>query len=49
MPISLIARDPKVIGRIAGGGWQDGLEPSPHAPVWPMVSFRDRFLSAFSR
>jgi len=49
VPISLIARDPKVIDRIAGWGWQDGLEPSPDAPVWPMASFRDRFLSAFSR
>jgi hypothetical protein len=47
VPISVIARDPKVTNQIAGWGWQDGLLPSPHAPVWPMASFRDRFLSAF--
>jgi phosphatidylglycerophosphate synthase len=47
VPISVIARDPKVIDRIAGWGWQDGMSPSPQAPVWPMASFRDRFLTAF--
>jgi hypothetical protein len=47
VPISVIARDPKVMRRIAGWGWQDGMLPSPQAPVWPMASFRDRFLSAF--
>jgi phosphatidylglycerophosphate synthase len=47
VPISVIARDPKVMDRIAGWGWQDGMLPSPQAPVWPMDAFRDRFLSAF--
>ena len=47
VPISVIAHDPKVIDRIAGWGWQDGLRPSPQAPVWPMAAFRDRFLTAF--
>jgi phosphatidylglycerophosphate synthase len=47
VPISVIARDPKVIDRIAGWGWQDGMSPSPQAPVWPMAAFRDRFLIAF--
>ena len=47
VPISVIARDPKVFDRIAGWGWQDGLSPSPRAPVWPMSAFRDRFLTAF--
>jgi hypothetical protein len=47
VPISVIAHDPKVIDRIAGWGWQDGMLPSPHAPVWPMAAFRDRFLTAF--
>lgn len=49
VPISLIARDPTVLDRIAGWGWQDGLRPGPRAPVWPMAAFRDRFLAAFSR
>ncbi len=49
VPVTVIARDPKVIQRIAGWGWQDGLHPSHDAPVWRMDSFRDRFLSAFAR
>jgi phosphatidylglycerophosphate synthase len=47
VPISVIARDPKVMQRIAGWGWQDGMVPSADAPVWPMAAFRDRFLTAF--
>ena len=47
VPISVVARDPKVMRRIAGWGWQDGLRPDPQAPVWPMEAFRDRFLGAF--
>ena len=47
VPISVIARDPKVTDQIAGWRWQDGLHPSPEAPVWRMESFRDRFLGAF--
>jgi hypothetical protein len=47
VPISVIAHDPGVIDRIAGWGWQDGMLPSPRAPVWPMAAFRDRFLTAF--
>jgi phosphatidylglycerophosphate synthase len=47
VPISVIAHDPKVIHQIAGWNWQNGLRPSPQAPVWPMSAFRDRFLTAF--
>jgi hypothetical protein len=47
VPISVIARDPKVLDRISGWGWGAGLRPSPQAPVWPMSAFRDRFLTAF--
>jgi len=47
VPISVIAHDPKVMDRIAGWRWQDGMSPSPRAPVWPMAAFRDRFLTAF--
>jgi phosphatidylglycerophosphate synthase len=47
VPISLIAHDPSVLKRIGGWDWQSGLLPSPHAAVWPMSSFRDRFLTAF--
>ena len=47
VPVSIIARDPRVLDRIAGWGWQDGLRPNPQAPVWPMSAFRDRFFTAF--
>jgi hypothetical protein len=47
VPISVIAHDPAVLDRISGWGWNDGLRPSPRAPVWRMDTFRNRFLSAF--
>jgi hypothetical protein len=47
VPISIIAHDPKVLQRISGWGWNQGLQPRRAAPVWPMSAFRDRFLSAF--
>jgi hypothetical protein len=47
VPISILAHDPEVMDQIAGWGWQEGMSPSPRAPVWPMAAFRDRFLSAF--
>ena len=47
VPISVIAHDPHVLQQIGGWNWQDGVFPSPRAPVWPMAAFRDRFLSAF--
>jgi hypothetical protein len=47
VPISVIAHDPKVMRQIAGWHWENGLRPSPQAPVWPMAAFRDKFLTAF--
>ena len=47
VPVTVVARDPKVLDRIAGWGWAPGLRPPPDAPVWRMDSFRDRFLAAF--
>ena len=47
VPISIVAKDKSVLDRVAGWGWTDGLKPSPHAPVWPMSAFRDKFLAAF--
>jgi hypothetical protein len=47
VPISIVAKDPAVLDQISSWGWQDGLNPAPNAPVWPMNSFRDRFLTAF--
>ncbi|WFE55537.1 sulfatase [Micromonospora sp. WMMD712] len=47
VPVTVVARDPKVLDRIDGWQWQDGLRPGPDAPVWRMDTFRDRFLTAF--
>jgi phosphatidylglycerophosphate synthase len=47
VPVSVIARDPKVLRRISGWRWQPGMLPSPDAPVWPMDAFRDHFFTAF--
>jgi hypothetical protein len=47
VPITVIAHDPAVLDRIAGWGWVPGMRPTSAAPVWPMDSFRDRFLTAF--
>jgi phosphatidylglycerophosphate synthase len=47
VPMTIIAHDPKVIRRLSGWGWTNGMLPSPTAPVWLMSAFRDRFLSAF--
>jgi len=47
VPISVIARDPAVLRRIAGWGWSDGMRPDTSAPVWQMSAFRNRFLAAF--
>lgn len=49
VPVSVIARDPRVAARIAGWGWQPGLHPAPDAALWRMDAFRDRFLETFSR
>jgi phosphatidylglycerophosphate synthase len=47
VPISVIAHDPNVMRQMSGWSWQDGMLPSPRAPVWDMSAFRDRFLTAF--
>jgi phosphatidylglycerophosphate synthase len=47
VPVSIISHDPNVLKRIESWGWNPGLKPRKDAPVWPMSSFRDRFLEAF--
>ncbi|MET9900179.1 sulfatase-like hydrolase/transferase [Streptomyces sp. NPDC006446] len=47
VPVSIVAKDPKVLDRIADWGWTDGLRPEHDAPVWKMSAFRDRFLTAY--
>ncbi|SFH45377.1 hypothetical protein SAMN05421678_11857 [Actinopolymorpha cephalotaxi] len=47
VPIAIVAHDPAVMARISHWGWQNGLDPSPTAPVWRMDTFRSRFLTAY--
>ncbi|MEU6404650.1 CDP-alcohol phosphatidyltransferase [Streptomyces sp. NPDC046985] len=47
VPVSIVAKDPKVLDRISGWGWTEGLRPAHSAPVWKMSAFRDRFLTAY--
>ncbi|MEV7285103.1 sulfatase [Streptomyces sp. NPDC093252] len=47
VPITVVAKDGKVLDRIAGWGWTPGLKPAGDAPVWGMDAFRDRFLTAY--
>ena len=48
VPVTVVAKDPTVLDRMGGLGWQDGLKPGPTAPVSRMDAFRDQFLTAFS-
>jgi hypothetical protein len=47
VPVSIVAKDPKVLDKIADWKWTEGLKPAQDAPVWKMSSFRDRFLLAY--
>jgi hypothetical protein len=47
VPVSIVAKDPKVLDKINSWNWTDGLRPAHNAPVWKMSAFRDRFLTAY--
>ncbi|MER6404354.1 sulfatase [Streptomyces viridosporus] len=47
VPVTIVARDEKVLERVEEWGWTDGLKPAPDAPRWGMDAFRDRFMTAF--
>ncbi|MFJ5774071.1 sulfatase [Streptomyces sp. NPDC093094] len=47
VPVTIVARDPRVLDRISGWGWSEGLKPAKAAPVWGMDRFRDRFMTAY--
>ncbi|MFF5159542.1 sulfatase [Streptomyces sp. NPDC000348] len=47
VPVTIVAKDPKVLDRVADWGWSDGLKPAPDAPRWGMDEFRDRFMTAY--
>ncbi len=48
VPITIVARDSRVLERVAAWGWPAGMNPADTAPVWPMQDFRDRFLTTFA-
>ncbi|MEV6382344.1 sulfatase [Streptomyces sp. NPDC051773] len=47
VPVSIVAKDPEVLEKIADWGWSDGLKPADSTPTWRMDKFRDRFMTAF--
>ncbi|MFC8006519.1 CDP-alcohol phosphatidyltransferase [Streptomyces olivaceus] len=47
VPVSVVAKDPKVLDAIDDWNWTEGLKPAHDAPVWRMSSFRDAFLTAY--
>jgi phosphatidylglycerophosphate synthase len=48
VPISIITRAPSVLKQMSSWHWQNGLLPSPSAPVKPMDAFRNQLLNTFS-
>jgi 2,3-bisphosphoglycerate-independent phosphoglycerate mutase len=49
VPITIVAKDPKVLDRVNDWNWTDGLKPADNAPEWGMDKFRDRFMTAFAK
>jgi hypothetical protein len=49
VPITIVARDQKVLDRISDWGWTQGLKPAGNAPKWGMDKFRDRFMTAYAK
>ncbi|WP_307831446.1 sulfatase-like hydrolase/transferase [Nucisporomicrobium flavum] len=47
VPITIVAKDPAVLDKIADWGWTDGLRPAASVPAFPMNQFRDKFLTAY--
>ncbi|WP_443061148.1 sulfatase [Streptomyces sp. NBC_00453] len=47
VPVTIVARDPKVLDRVSDWGWTEGLKPAKNGPEWSMDKFRDRFMTAF--
>ncbi|MCX5418614.1 sulfatase [Streptomyces sp. NBC_00078] len=47
VPVTIVARDPKVLDRVSDWGWTEGLKPAKNGPEWTMDKFRDRFMTAY--
>ena len=48
VPISIITRTPSVLKQMSSWNWQNGLLPTPSAPLEPMDAFRNQFLNTFN-
>ena len=49
VPVTIVARDPKVLDRVSDWGWTEGIKPADNAPEWAMDQFRNRFMQAFGK
>lgn len=47
VPVHLIG-PPELVRHAESWGWAPGMLPDSETPAWPMASFRDRFLDAFT-
>ncbi|MFC7724847.1 sulfatase-like hydrolase/transferase [Nocardioides sp. GCM10028917] len=47
VPVTVIAKDPAVVGALDPWGWDPGMRPSADAPVWRMDAFRDELLRTY--
>ncbi|HVE30723.1 MAG TPA: sulfatase-like hydrolase/transferase [Mycobacteriales bacterium] len=47
VPITIVAKDPKVLDRISSWNWTPGLRPAPNAPETRMDTFRNQFMTTF--
>jgi hypothetical protein len=47
VPITIVAKDRKVLDRISSWNWTPGLRPAANAPVARMDTFRNQFMTTF--
>ena len=47
VPITIVAKDPKVLDRISSWNWTPGLRPAANAPETRMDTFRNQFMTTF--
>jgi len=48
VPVHIIARDSAVLAALDQGTWTAGMTPDASSPSWPMNTFRQRLLEAFT-
>ncbi|WP_137388979.1 sulfatase-like hydrolase/transferase [Rhodoligotrophos defluvii] len=48
VPVHILAGDPAISDTLDPWAWAHGVIPAPDAPFWPMASFRERLVKAFS-